>query len=243
MTISVPRCPICTQKGKPQENNRDKCENCGTIYQNPRLSDTALKEYYRSGKYHQEFPGDLGWEEKRADRIVQTIERLKINPKSCLDVGSGAGLLLKHLEIYNFARILGLEYNTEVSEIDEVVNSKEQVEGTFDLVTCIHTLEHMPNPSAEIEWMVSKLNDGGTLFLEVPTYEDNSTPHLFTFSREGLEFMLKDYTFAYLEDVYSSIVLVGDRYADVTAERVHFTADSPDFSTVQEHAQWLSQQY
>lgn len=242
-TISVPLCPVCQHKGEPQESNRDKCANCGTVYQNPRMSDKALKEYYSSGKYLEEHPGNTHWEEKRADRITQTIERLKINPKSCLDVGSGRGILLKHLEVYNFARILGLEYNMEISEIDEVVDNKEQVEGKFDLVTCIHTLEHMPNPREEIEWMVSKLNDGGTLLLEVPLYKDNSKSHLFTFTRKGLELMLGDWTYAYLEDLHSAIILVGDRYAEATSERVHYSYDSPDFATEKEHAQWQMNSY
>ena len=152
------------------------------------------------------------------DRIVALVEQLKIEPKSCLDIGCGRGLLLKHLEVYNFARILGLKYDTETPEIDDVVYSKDEVRGKFDLITCIH----MPNP--DIEWMLSKLNEGGTLLLE---------------TKEELELTL-DLPVLYLD---TGTILIGNRYANSTSQKVYYSYDSPDFDTKKEYLQWLKQSY
>lgn len=173
-------------------------------------------------------------------------ERLKIKPKRCLDVGCGSGILLKHLEIFNFARVQGLEYNSAISNMDEVVYSKEEVEGKFDLITCIHVLEHMPNPSGEIKWMLSKLNEGGTIILEVPMYESDNLSHLYVFTRDALEMMLNNLNlnFAYLEYNSSTCyILIGDRYKNSTSEKVYYSFDSPDFSGPKEYLHWLKNSY
>ena len=250
MFVPVERCPICGEVGNHYKSEDgvsvDKCLECETIYQNPRMSDDTLREYYKSGEY-QEQSGKASrrWESKRAERLTLTVEQLRINPKSCLDIGCGHGYLLKHLEVGYFARIQGIEFDTELPSIDEVVSSKEEVQDKFDLITCIHVLEHMVDPGKELEWMVSKLNEGGTIMVEVPVKEDLSLPHLHIFSAKALRLMLEklDLPNVILRTDHACLILIGKRYRNAKKEKVYFSFDSPDFATREEYNLWLSNSY
>jgi SAM-dependent methyltransferase len=223
----------------------DACQTCKTIYQNPSITPDELERYYRSGSYRLEHPPASNSEEDRADRLAMLIDRFKINPKSILDVGCDSGTLLKTLEVEHYAKILGLEYDKEYANIEEMVYRKEDVTDTFDLITCIHVMEHMPNPVEELKWMLSKLNPGGTILLEMPTYLCNDLSHLFVPTQEGIELMLDglglDYFYADLGTACN--VLIGDRYKDVTAKKVWYTYESPDLDSNDEMLDWLKQTY
>lgn len=260
--LPVDQCPVCGGEGlhwEPPDKLRamddfkkwldvfsaDVCQTCGTIFQNPCMTGSALKDYYSSGAYRLEHPPNHPVEDKRAERLIELLERFKVKPKSCLDVGSGSGMLLKYLEIYNYAKILGLEYDPKISKIDDVVYSKEDVKGKFDLITCIHVMEHMPYPAKELEWMLSKLNPDGTILLEIPTYLCNDLSHLFVPNRKGLEMMLDNLNldYLYLESGSACNILVGDRYSNYKADKVYYTYESPDFGTQKEVLDWLKMYY
>jgi len=221
-----------------EKYNGYQCQQCSTIYQNP-MPD--LTEYYASGDYRKEWPSDKMLDAKRADRILSLVEHFKIEPKSCLDIGCGRGELLRLLEIYYFAKIVGLEYDPGIAEIDDVVYSKDDVDGKFDLITCIHVMEHMPNPREELEWMLDKLNPGGTIILEIPTYISMHLPHLYVPTKKGLEMMLNDHNldYLYINDNNIAIIIIGNGYSKYTAERVYYSYDSPDFNTPGEYYNWI----
>jgi len=223
--------------------NGSICQTCGTIFQDPMPSKDYLREYYESGKYRIEHPSNEKYDEERADRILQLVERFNIEPKSCLDVGCGRGKLLKNLEIFFFARILGLEYDRGLPEIEEVVYKKEDVNDTYDLITCIHVMEHMREPVKEFEWMLSKLNPGGTLILEIPMYINADLSHLYVPSKKGLEMVMDKFGLEYLwlQDNNIAIIVIGDGYSKYNVQRVVYSYESPDFSTEKEYAEWLKQ--
>jgi SAM-dependent methyltransferase len=255
--LPVSQCPLCGGDGEhfdPPDSllalaeydkflkvySADVCQKCGTIYQNPGIS--ALEDYYKSGAYRDEHPSKPELEENRAERIITTLDRFKIKPKRVLDVGCGRGKLLQYLEVFFYAKVLGLELDPEIAEIDEMVYSKDDVEGEFDLITCIHVMEHMPNPPEELKWMLSKLSPDGTIFLEIPTYFCNDLSHLYVPSRKGLEMMLDNLELEYLYLPAGSAcnILIGDGYSKYSAEKVYYTFESPDFSTKKEVLDWLT---
>lgn len=247
--VKVEQCPICGREGELWKEvsgiSTDRCLSCGTVYQNPRLSDEAVKEYYRSGKYQEDYPDNFNWQSARADRVLLLLDRFKIEPKSCLDVGCGNGLLIKHLEIFHFAKVVGLEYDPALSKMEEVVYSKEEVQGSFDLITAIHVLEHMVDPVKEIEWMVSKLNEGGTILLEVPLEVDVNLPHVCNFTKVSLELLLNNLnlTYIYLDNSSSCHILIGDRYVDYKTTKVYYSYESPDFESREDFKEWLDDSY
>ena len=249
---AVERCPICGGKGQfyDEEEERgdgnymvrlDKCDDCGTYYQNPRLTEDALKEYHQKGWYQLGYPRNEIGEQRRADRLTLLLQRFKLHPKRCLDYGAAHGFLLKNLKNSFSADIVGLEYDPRFSVIDDMFINKEQIEGTFDLITCIHTLEHFRDPIEEMKWMVDRLDPNGTILLELPLVLKITLPHIYTFNMASIQLMLNNLGlhYLYLESSDMCDILIGDKYSDFKVEKVYYNFDSPDFTTEKEFTQWF----
>lgn len=70
----------------------------------------------------------------------------------------------------------------------------EDIKERFDIVTMIHSLEHMPMPARSLEQALGLLAAGGTLFVEVPDAETSPfdlivADHLMHFSRATLHYL------------------------------------------------------
>jgi hypothetical protein len=101
-----------------------------------------------------------------------------INARRVLDVGAGLGQDLLALEGLDR---MAVEPNDElrnrlinVHGIPAAVDISE-IDGEFDLITCIDVLEHVPDPAALVEAMVSLLAPHGML-IERTSTDDAGTP-------------------------------------------------------------------
>jgi ubiquinone/menaquinone biosynthesis C-methylase UbiE len=45
-------------------------------------------------------------------------------------------------------------------------------DGSFDIITMFHTLEHLPNPVEQLQYVRRLLSDEGTVIFEVPNHND-----------------------------------------------------------------------
>ena len=230
---NVINCPLCGHGASFYRESAgikvDKCDECGVIYQNPRMTREALDEYYSSGQYYSECCSEVSTPKLRVNRILGVIQGMEMFPGRCLDVGCGNGYLLKGIkEDYN-VQILGLEKCIwKGPVIDEIVQSKEEVTGKFDLILCIHTLEHMYDPQEELRWMWSKLDDGGTIIIEVPLRGKIYLPHIYYFNPISARLMLQrlGLEYLYIEYETNGIFLIGEGYNRYKAERVIEIIDS-----------------
>jgi SAM-dependent methyltransferase len=75
--------------------------------------------------------------------------------KRILDFGSGSGVLAAILRQKGFA---------SVTEYDPF-SSPDRPDGTFDIITCFETIEHVPEPVAFISDLKSLLRDGGCIMI------------------------------------------------------------------------------
>lgn len=237
-TIAQEICPICGNQGTAYKSDKrngysvsvDKCGTCGTIYQNPRLTREALAEFYASGKYDEVFDGGVSSGRPRADRLSAFINGFRLSPTRCLDIGCGSGYLLRNLHEDYGAEVVGYDlFPPRRPVIDTITSSKEEVTGKFDLITCIHVLEHVYDPMEEVLWMASLLKPGGTLMIEVPMVEKIYLPHIFIFSKKALNMMFEATGLEYFPIdlpslacdnkivVQSFIALLGDGYSKYTA--------------------------
>ena len=99
--------------------------------------------------------------------------------KSALDVGCGAGLLAEPLARLG-ARVAGLDaaarlvevarQHAEASglEIDYRAGELSEVEGQFDLITCMEVIEHVADPAAFVAVLAKRLAPNGLLILSTP---------------------------------------------------------------------------
>ena len=99
------------------------------------------------------------------------------NPGSLLDVGAGDGRLI-HMLRGSIARRAGVDLSTEALRWARAFNPDaewycgpvSEVPGRYDVVTCIETMEHVPDDELPsfIAGIKSRLRTGGTLVVSVP---------------------------------------------------------------------------
>jgi 2-polyprenyl-6-hydroxyphenyl methylase/3-demethylubiquinone-9 3-methyltransferase len=106
-------------------------------------------------------------------------DRRPLTGKTALDVGCGAGLLAEPLARMG-ASVSGIDASAEVIAvardhasagglaIDYRVGDVQQLDGRFDLVTCMEVIEHVADPAAFLHALAARLAPGGLLVMSTP---------------------------------------------------------------------------
>ena len=134
--------------------------------------------------------------------IVHTeLTRLKLKDDArILDAGCGSGRMLQDLAEYG--GVSGIELNPDAAELaasrgcGEVKTGRlEQLpwgDGTFDLITCLDVIEHVPDDRRALAELRRVSKPGGWLLLTVPAYQalwslhDAANHHFRRYSRRSL---------------------------------------------------------
>lgn len=198
----VDRCPICGGAGTFDIEGYElaipirmcSCSECGTAYHNPRMSKCSMTEYYNSGAYRAIHETHSEYEISRANRLMFLMDwftRYDPPPARCLDVGCSRGHLARKLAERYGAESIGYDIYVDPQAVVDVVDSKELITGKFDLITCVHVLEHFYDPLAELDWMIGLLNTGGALVLEIPMVKKVMLAHPIIFSKKAVALMMQ----------------------------------------------------
>lgn len=203
-----------------------QCENCGLAYLNPRLKWKELEYFYGEGYY---MADDLPQNKKHSPfynflrKIKRTILGLP-NPKfwnfgesrgKFLDIGCGNGAYESYIiPRYPGWEFYGIEPSVSSFEIAKTVENFRVFNGNieearypddfFDVILMNHSLEHSPDPTAELNECFRILKSGGRLVIGVPNFSCparrffgacwvhlDAPRHLFHFSAGVLSDMLK----------------------------------------------------
>lgn len=153
-----------------------ECEGCGLVFLSS-FTHVTDEFYEESGmlngsvdlkKYRQQSYKD---DNRRASSLHD-----KLLGKKVLDFGCGAGGFL-HL-IQKFSEVaVGVELD---KQINEAINNEgiqcfsniENIEGTYDVITLFHVVEHLTNPKAILKSLKKYLNPNGIIIIEVPNADD-----------------------------------------------------------------------
>lgn len=131
------------------------------------------------------------------------IDRLApLNGQRVIDIGCGGGLLTEGMAIRG-AQVTGIDMgkaplgvarlhqHESGLEIDYRQSTAEQMaaehKGTFDTVTCLEMLEHVPDPAAVITACAQLIKDDGHVFLSTI----NRNPKAYLFAVLGAEYLLQ----------------------------------------------------
>jgi 2-polyprenyl-6-hydroxyphenyl methylase/3-demethylubiquinone-9 3-methyltransferase len=122
--------------------------------------------------------------------------------KRVLDVGCGGGLLSEGMARYG-ADVTGIDLSDKplgvaklhLLESGQKVDYRkvavealaEEMPGTFDAVTCLEMLEHVPNPSSVISACARLVKPGGQVFFSTL----NRNPKSYLFAVLGAEYILR----------------------------------------------------
>ncbi len=135
-------------------------------------------------------------------RLEYINARAPLAGKQVVDIGCGGGLLSEAMatagarvtgidagtEVLGVARLHGYESGVEVEYKHTTAEafSSEQ-EGTFDVVTCMELLEHLPNPDSVIKAAAKLVRPGGMVFFSTI----NRTPRAYLTAILGAEYLMR----------------------------------------------------
>lgn len=139
-------------------------------------------------------PLRLNWITEKADGIAD---------KNILDVGCGGGILAESMAKRG-ARVLGIDMgeaplsvarlHAEQQQVDNIEYRQIPVEElaqalpqTFDVVTCMEMLEHVPDPASIVKACMTLVKPGGHVFFSTI----NRNPKSYLFAIIGAEYVLR----------------------------------------------------
>lgn len=134
-----------------------------------------------SAMLHKLNPVRLKYIRDQVDQRWQCDEcsRTPLTEKTALDVGCGAGLLAEPLARLG-AKVTGIDASPELIavanehsragglEIDYCAGELKELDGRFDLVTCMEVIEHVADPAAFVCTLAERLAPDGLLIMSTP---------------------------------------------------------------------------
>lgn len=224
MSEQVKECPLCKFsyharfeltkfRGLMIENRI--CNRCGFVFQSPRMTEDESIEFY-SQSYRQLYQGEEGptnWDlqiqHDRAQNLLDFLEKHVPSVDNFLDIGSSAGVLLDQFQQFFNCRSVGVEPGKIYRKFSldkglEIYRDLKEIESgeekSFDLISMIHVLEHIPDPISYLtDLRQNKLSLHGKLLLEVPNlfiHDSFEIAHMSSFSSHTLKETLKQAGFS-----------------------------------------------
>lgn len=184
-----------------------RCTVCGFSQVYPMPSEAELNELYASGDYRRLTDGvvidgkrmpfhphdDDGtpWGRQRTNQEGHRIRnwfRYFIEADSFLDVGASTGrsvdIMSERVKVAH-----GVEPGAWGREWDAYETIEDTPLDKYDIVTCLHVLEHVPDPTDLLERLVRKT--GKQLCLEVPIKHTRLWPHVGDFTEQSMDRWLR----------------------------------------------------
>ncbi|CAA7612123.1 class I SAM-dependent methyltransferase [Magnetospirillum sp. UT-4] len=163
-----------------------RCGDCGCVWLDPRPAAACLSAIYPPTYYSYDFEKRISAVARFGKSILDArkfggvFASLDAPPGSYLDIGCGDGRYLRLMADRGVPRqrIVGLELSAEpVARLRQegfqafhrrVEDCTEIADGTIDLATMFHVIEHVSDPFETLRTISRWLSPGGVLVIETP---------------------------------------------------------------------------
>ncbi len=178
-------CPLCGASGREvhipfPDIPVVRCSSCGFMYSERLMDDDSLSEYYRKG-----FGSDRHRQGQYINARINAWAIGHLAPvgdiHSFLDVGAGYGFLLQQMTTRQKIPSVGVElseqearYGQEQLGVDirnGILAKSGLLKDSFDLVACFEVIEHIPDPPAFLNELLSYVKPGGYLLVMTDNFE------------------------------------------------------------------------
>ena len=209
------------------------CGNCGVIHNDPIPSASDLSQFY-TYEYRKSYKGTSEPKLRHSARYfpnasqhIQQHWRYYKATKRILDIGSGSGefvFLMRELD----KDAAGLEPTRDYAEfcqkrfgLDITIGEIDTFYpiGGYDHIRLHHVVEHLRDPIANLRRISEWLNKGGTIYVEVPDFEQDcrdKTPgrmfhygHIYNFDRSSFTYLVESAGLQILERTGSTSAFLG----------------------------------
>ena len=232
-------CPWC---GNPSEKTYVKlkdyfltqedfeileCEHCHLLFTTPRPSPDKIGDYYKSDEYYSHQQNKQGL----IPRVYELIKSFNVKHKvklalkglpqgRLLDIGCGVGDFLLGVQAKGW-QITGIEPSDDAKKIAQQrlgfrpmdpSESKNLADGSFDVITLWHVLEHIDDLKSQLSELYRLLKPEGRLIIALPNYQSfdcqyykdkwaawDVPRHLNHFSQDTLRSILTESGFQYID--------------------------------------------
>ncbi len=165
------KCPVCDSKKFKKFNQKTRvsnfptkiglfnlkcfdviCDECSLVYSNPEPTAKSLKEYYSNKFLNKSLYPDYD-----VKKQVNFFKKIARKNDKILEIGSSNNYLINLLK-KNGYKAYGSDFLTKTA----IKNKK------YNFILLNHTLEHIPRPKKYLRSLRKKLDNNGTLIIEVP---------------------------------------------------------------------------
>ena len=150
-----------------------ECGLCDVLYANPLPATADLTAAYEGADY------DSGREAQfAADTYARALSRIKptlASRRCAVDIGAGDGAFVERLLEAGFEEVIGFEPSTAAMAFatpetrrhirPHVFDGSDLAPGSASLVSCLQTIEHVPDPLGVCRAAATLLEPGGALLI------------------------------------------------------------------------------
>lgn len=200
------------------------CPSCGYMGYQDRPSAEWFQQFYASGwdqrqaEIVQNTIDEVRTQgvEGKQHPIAQLAERIPVNPDArVFEMGTGYGWALACMKQLGYRNLSGVESCPHRARVaregfgfdvrHEAIEDHQG--GPYDVILSHHVLEHCYDPAVIVRKLASLQPEGGYLVLALPNNAGEPTmgvlmflPHLHSFTRKGLAWLLDEAGYTVLED-------------------------------------------
>ena len=194
-----------------------QCTKCNIVFQNPRLSDDSLDQFYEN-KYRKNFSSNeyselFSREQRRGKYIFEFVKKFLLKKGKVLEIGCGTGGILKTFKDKSHY-VEGLEIDKNAVNFSKTkgINAKfgdiDLCKKKYDLIILSHVFEHIAYPKEFLLKLKNIVKKGGIVYVEVPGMENpvvknknyaTQLGHLFYYNERTLSKLFLNFKFRNLK--------------------------------------------